>query len=451
MRKSLIFICLFLLTIGTIFATLRNASFSKENLNKFYQLTKNDPLFYDPSTDVDFLETTVTNLARMDDVILQNNAMFEKSDSHVYPKDWRLWPDKFLATLPLIHKATTNFLADPNPRNATLLLNLYEKSVKEYKEAISLHIIAMENTLKAKPQNEKKKIIFLGSATTPQIVLNDFLLIQKNAQALENEVEERKKCFNHGACKTPNVVTEEKKENAVVIAFKPLPDDILGINRNSEKVFGPYWATTGCFGFTSDGKEYSYPFYLIQMTEKNTEANLIKPMMTNTKYYRDFRRIPDKKLAQMAMENGIAIRPHSGVNDYLCTDLRYIPELIMRYGEAKDKFATLPYLIQHTLSFSDFAAYFPVVSKKAFDPLYLLINRSAYSLYFGTFSNAIWRIQETPIFLIKQDFRSVVLRAGYATYEDLVAEGLDIEAIKKLNTLPHLGELYFATQSGLPQ
>jgi hypothetical protein len=91
-------------------------------------------------------------------------------------------------------------------------------------------------------------------------------------------------------------------------------------------------------------------------------------------------------------------------------------------------------------------------TKKSYDPLYLLINRSAYSLYFGTFSSSIWRIADMPTFLLKEDFTDISLRNGYTRYENLIAEGLSIEELKKLNSLPRVNEVYreefFGTSSG---
>lgn len=420
----------------------------------FHALTKNDPLFYDPSTDVSFLRTSVQSLKEIDDIILRNDARFRTKERDVFPDGWRLWPDEFLITLPSIHDATNHFLGDPTPSNAQILLERYEQAVKSYKIAIDLHTQAFELALERMPEKRQKKVLFLGSATTPEIVLSDFYLIQKNAEELEKEIEQRKKCFYKGECSTTERVanTDVYNDGSVIIPYKPLSEDILGIEKAEETVFGPYWAATGCFGFTESGQAYKYPFYIVQKTKKNTEDIFLKPMMTNTKYYRDYRRSPNQTIAKVEMKRGITVKPHAEVNDYLCTDLRYIPTLIMQYLKEtqgitneisqQSKLSALPYLIQHTLSFSDFPAYYALYAKEVFDPLYLLIDRSAYSLYFGTFSNTIWRIEEIPTFLLTKDFQEASFRAGYSKYEDLLAEGMSIEAIKKLNMLPRMNEQY---------
>lgn len=453
-RKALA-ILLSLLVLVSIGFYLKNIQSQREtNLIKFHELTKSDPLFYDPNTDVSFLRTSVQSLKDLDDIIVRNDHKYRTKDRDVFPDGWRLWPDEFLQTLPSIHEKTEQFFAVPTTQNAQTLLDEYEKTAQNYKKAIELQVQAMETVLARSPERKQKKILFLGSATTPKIVLSDFVLIRKNAQALEEEIRKRKECLYKGECSATERVgnTDINKDDAVIIPYKPLSEDILGIEKGNETVLGPYWAATGCFGFTESGQEYKYPFYIVQRTKKNTEDVFLKPMMTNTKYYRDYRRSPNQTIAKTEMKRGVTVKPHAEVNDYLCSDLRYIPTLIMQYLKEtqgitneisqQSKLSTLPYLIQHTLSFSDFPAYYPLYAKEVFDPLYLLIDRSAYSLYFGTFSNTIWRIEKMPTFLLTKDFQEASFRAGYSKYEDLLAEGMSIEAIKKLNMLPRMNKQY---------
>jgi len=434
---------------------------------KFHELTKSDPLFYDPNTDVSYLRDSVRSLKNMDDEILRVDKMYRKSETgkhrDVFPDDWRLWPDEFLSTLPSVHEATVSFLDRQTRENAQTLLQEYENTVENYSKAIKLQAQAMETVLARSPERKQKKILFLGSATTPKIVLNDFLLIRKNAQALEEEVKQRKECLYKGECSTKERTNDAdvNKDNILVIPYKPLSEDMLGIEKDKVAVFGPYYAATDCFGFTETGGTYSYPFYVVGRPSKNGEKGILNLMFTNTKYYRDYRKVPDQPVAKIWLKRGITIRPHPGLSDYLCTDLRYMPELFMKYLKEtqeiteisqKNKLATLPYLIQRTITYSGFLIYDLMNTKKSYDPLYLLINRSAYSLYFGTFSSSIWRIADMPTFLLKEDFTDISLRNGYTRYENLIAEGLSIEELKKLNSLPRVNEVYreefFGTSSG---
>jgi len=423
------------------------------NTTRFYDLIKQDPLFYDQATDVLLLTQLTQELRNLDDQILKYDSEYRKKEGNeytdIYPEGWRLWPQDFLATLSPIHEATELFINNPTKENGQKLLAWYEQASVGYKKAIQLNIEVLENVLDMNPNLRTRLILFLGSATTPEIVLNDFLLILKNAQQLENEIKERKKCLNSNLC--PNLAEKisERYENAITISLEPLKKSILGINKN-QQVFGPYWAQTNCFGFTSEGI-YKYPFYAVEKKAKGSDEIIVDLMLANTKYYRDYRQVPNQAVAKLWLKRGVTIRPHSGLSDYLCTDLRFLPELYLQYLQEKgkltdqsltSKISTMPYLIQRTVTFSYFLVDELTYNKKPFDPLFLLIARSAYSLYFGTFSDSIWRLTESPTFLLDQDFTDSMIRGGYIKYQDLVSEGMSDQDIEKLNLLPNVHQMY---------
>ncbi len=436
-------------------------SITQTNLIKFHSLIVEDPLFYDPNTDLKLLRTSVQTLKNEDDQIVRTNDSYQKNNAgndkwDVFPKDWRIWPDGFLMTLPTIHELTASFVNKPTPEGAIALLNAYEQSVKEYKNAIELDIQAMETFLNRSPKMATTKILFLGSATTPEIVHNDFLLIRKNAQALETEIAERKKCLYEGVCLPKRSADMNMaQKDAVTVPFKPLPDNILEIDRSKDKVFGPFYIQTGCQGFTEDQKIYNLPFYMVE----DKDGNLI-PMPTNTKYYRDYRKVPQQAVAQIWLKRGISVRPHEALTDYLCTDLRYLPQLFLQYLKEKqapsstlsDKnlLSILPYLVERTSLLSEFMIYDLAYTKKPYSPLYLLVDRSAYSLYFGTFSPRIWRIPQSPAFLIQKDFTDSAFRAGFTKYEKLIADGMSEEEIAKLNSTPSILKVYQSEVQATP-
>src|SRR3989344_608667 len=387
--KRLSIILVVILTVILGFYYYRTHHIYKENLDKFYSITKEDPLFYDPNTDAYFLKKTALELKEMDDAILSANPKNKKENT--YPLNWRLWPEDFLLNLSDIHLKTKDFFKKDNTESAVALLKAYEESVRNYKKSVELHIKALENIFAEEPTIKDRKILFLGSATTPQIVMNDFLLIHKNALRLEEEIAYRSRCLYWGACKNVNSkYSTDRNEKSKTIIFKPLSRSILGIDYN-DRVYGPFWATTGCFGFTQNNLPYKHPFYVVEKKLKKSEGIFIQPMMTNDKYYISYEK-SKTPIAEMYRARNISIKTHPEVNDYLCTDLRYIPDLVMQYLKARkgidnklsneNRIVTLPYIIQHTLSFSDYPNYLISYNK----PLYLLTTRTSYSLYFGTFS-----------------------------------------------------------------
>ncbi len=441
----------YLFVILIIFAVvIINNLITYNNIEKFKEITIKDPLFYSPNMNGKQLAFTVEKLKKIDDEILLENQKapnYNNDINNIYPHGWRIWPDNFLKTLPEIDLTTKKFIKNPTYQNGEKLIALYAISVNEYKNAININIKSLKTVLDNNPKLTNKQIIFLGSATTPKIVLNDFLLIAKNADELEKEVKSRTYCLKFGKCDLKITYAKPLKKG-VKVDYKPLPDEILGINRKTSKVYGPYFATTGCFGL-SDGKPYSLPFYVVEKGESKDKL-LVKPMLTNTKYYRDYKDISSRSPSNLITNSGITIRPHPETNDYMCTDFTYYPQLIMQYlkekGQIKkdssNNLEALPYIINNALNFNTYLVYNIKYSQKAYPPYFLLTVRSAYSIYFVTFSKAVWRLPQSPQFLIPQDFSEYMPESMYLTYEDLVKKGMSNEEIIKLNSTPRINDIF---------
>src|SRR3989338_7355727 len=74
-----------------------NRGISEENLQKFYELTKSDGLFYDPNLDTKLLKEAVSDLKNTEARVLAANRPFQsKGDKEILSKDWHLWPVDFL-------------------------------------------------------------------------------------------------------------------------------------------------------------------------------------------------------------------------------------------------------------------------------------------------------------------------------------------------------------------
>lgn len=413
---------------------------NSENLVKFRELTERDPLFYNPATNAVFLHESVTEMKKSDDAIIKIDQIFRKNGNKkyrdIFPNDWRLWPDEFLSILPRIHVATKKFINAPSPDGAAVLLDLYTEAAQSYKKAVNLNIEAFQTVLQKNPEASEKIIVFLGSGTTPEIVYNDFLLIRKNAEELEKEIAIRKNCLYYGRCylrqETEFPVGNSVSERSVAVPFNPLPREILGIKKTEDPT-DPFWVSTPCFGWSPNGEPLSHPFYITEIKSEKNDVPRKKIFMANERYYFDYMTSAEQALAY-APKNESALRYQSETNDYLCTDLRYLAQAI-----SGNSLESLPHLIQNTLSTSWLLTYQPRLVKRPFNPLYLLINRTAYSLFFVTFSPAVWRISEEPQFLLRQN---VNVRKGYLTYEDLLAHGMSKEDIIKLDSATPIQTLY---------
>jgi hypothetical protein len=468
-----------LATIAVYYYIFYQPRISEQTLQQFHTLTQEDPLFYDPAMDVEFLRESVKEMSHADDLILYVDSLYRPSgpeeERGVFPEGWRLWPDEFLGVLPDIHEVTTEFLASPSAENAVALVALYEQATAYYKKAIDLHIKALENVFERDPKKRTAIIAFLGSGTTPEIVYNDFLLIRENAEALKKEIESRKKCLYRGQCEVSKSEIQDSKltDQSEVVPYDPLPPEILGLEGELGKdYFGPYWAETGCFGFSEGGhllqhsffikgnKRFDLQFYssLIPDPIQYHPEPVLVPTLTNTKFYRDYTKTPDRPTAAFYLDRGIQFRAHAETTNYLCTDLTYIPHLLIQYFNrdnetnsslTKNAFLTLPYLIQNTLGVSTHLLHFPLYLKEPRQALDTLVNRSAYSLYFGAFSPAVWRIREKTDFLLRKNFTEFL--DAYSSIEELQKRGVSYQELVTSNRIPSIGAAFRGEMRNMPR
>src|SRR3989344_9190596 len=93
-----------------------------KNLGNFYEITKEDLLFYDPRLDSQLLQDSADALSKIDETILKYDTAYRQNEPEkyrrVFPDGWRIWPDEFLTALSSVNDSTTRFLNEPTPPNA---------------------------------------------------------------------------------------------------------------------------------------------------------------------------------------------------------------------------------------------------------------------------------------------------------------------------------------------
>lgn len=448
-HKNLIFlVAVTLAGVLLLWSLFYTPPVSSENLQHFYDLTKNDPLFYDPATDAEFLRKTVAVLKKKEEIFLSVNEQFLPAEwKSVYPDGWRLWPIEFLALLPAIHEVTEALLENQTAESAVRLVELHESTARAYKKSIDMHKEALYNFLRIEPDRLRRRFRYIKTATTPEIVLSDFALIQKNADALEKEIKQRKFCLFYGRCPKARINSPSNQTDggARQVELRALPSEILAQDDRFgvfKELAGPYWAATPCLGRAEDGNMLAQPFFVNLSESEGSGRTILTLVFANDMFYRDLAAVePSKFYAAARLNYGISYNTQRPSAYYMCSDLTYYPEVLAAYFKdveeldslsEKNKIFTLPYFIDFLSAHSNTRLiYRSIYSKKSLDPSYLVLNLSAYSLLFGSFSPAIWRINEQPQYTLRYN---IDLQPSLLSYNDLLERGLSFDEILAIHS-----------------
>lgn len=400
------------------------------------------------------MRDAVRQLKDVEDTVLSINKEYLPSEwKNIYPDEWRLWPTDFLAILPSIHTATKDFLNHPTHANAEQLIKLYEKTARDYKKAIDLHLVALNNFLEIYPDRRERRLRYIRVATTPVIIKKDFELVQDNAQELIDEIGRRKTCLSYGLrCPIPrkNTISKNTPSEAQKIPLKALPLEIMTNWRHGTPIerAGPYWVTTPCLGYSSEGKLLSQPFFMVILKSENGSRNVLMPAFANEMFYHDLNFGTTTRALAMEHQYGYSYTTQHPSTRYMCPNLTYYANVYAEYlkasghldSDSDNKLFTLPYIISRLASNQmDALVFGSRYSKKSPNPLFLLINESIYSLFFGSFSPAIWRVDGQLQFLLPRNFET---QPALVSYPDLLKRGLSQEEILSIHHQESRNEIY---------
>ncbi len=399
-------------------------------LKRFYEITKADPLFYDPSIELDKFDNAVTDLSISEKNFRNTYQKYlETKDEKIFSRDWELFPIDFLKELSTTIKKTDKFLKEPTFFKASGLLQAYKRSTTSYKKNAELQLMAISNLIKANPSILKRKIHFLGSATSLEVVKSDLELILENTAALETEIAAREKCLYSEECaETINNPPEKEFVQTLDETNQALLSvDLLRPPYGYGKILGPYFLKSGCWGWEQDKIGKLEPkiqaFYLF---EKNGK---ITPKLATEIFYIDYKALEASwKTAELFLERHVRFQEQSATNDYRCPDLTYLPRL---YAAAYHRTILwgLPYLIERVASTLEFLTLDQKLLKTSSDNLYILSSRTDYSLLFLPYAKTVWRIEKTPQYFIKEN---IPLDRGFETHRGLLAKGMSDENLKAM-------------------
>lgn len=433
-------------------------------LQEFAKLTAADPLFYSPFFDYDSFQAGIVALEQAEtelkDSVIANlktaDANYSKTFIDLF-QEHKLFPTDFLIELTLVSKATEAFLANTNHDQAKKLIAAYEAALTAYLDAAKSGVAVFEKINSYTNPNRPLLYFFVDSFTSVKLVAEDYRLIEKNALALQLEIERRKACLSgEGSCE---VIRPTKAVNDFVAALSLEPNldanttefiknNLPGQN-NPHTIRGPYPTQSSCWGKDNG----SYWLYLIYSSRENY-PDFAFPKLVDQNYYRIVSPQEQDTFSQAVRALGLNFYHQLETTTYECTDLTFYPQLLtydfikkeIEEGRltneellASDKYRLL---INNQFgllgpAFSALALYTDILeasqnteSKLTVSPQFLYTTRSAYSLTFMPFASSVWRLDEYPRYLHPQHTRPQTdASKNFYTYTELTLQGYSDETI----------------------
>jgi len=440
-------------------------------LKGFTTLTKQDPLFYSPFPDAHSYQNELETLQNAEEELLAisiKNIEDTGIRSEVYLPifaTFTLFPYDFLYILPDISLATEQFFDNPTEERANELISLYELALQGYDTAIDSHIIALEELFKHFTPEELGYYFFVDSGTSVELVYEDFKIIEKNADALRQEITLRKECLKGNIGCTGLI----KKGHLHTVTAETLSPDVDTINqtraeivRNNmsyqdsiEQVTGPYAIFSECW-FT--GSDTPYDTMYLYTYEDSEDIFKVMPKLADETYYAYVALDPVRQIDKYLREKGVDYVSQLEATMYQCPDLSYYPVILTAdyiTQLAKQTKKTPTALLsegqnQRLLEnmFGLLAPAYDVVANNLnllrdtqrlttdniISPQHLLSTRSAYSLVFMPYARSVWRTEEKPIYFLPRDNNLIErLRMDHIRLSELVNMGYTNETIAPLH------------------
>lgn len=450
MKKKLILPLLALIIVSVLFFILHQKDKIQSDLNNFYDLTLEDPLFYSSFLNHDEFERAINGLEESESKLKEALA---RGGEIVTGKEINLFPIQFLKDLALINKKTNEFIEKPSINLAKDLLDSYDAATDSYLQGISSLI---QNLRK----DEEMILFFVDSASSSEIIKNDFLVIRENGYKLKEEIEKRRECLmGTGNCqdllskKESNshlTVNEEFNLKGEKIDFIK---DVLPYHEEGI-IKGPYKIKSFCW----ESPNFEHWLYLIYAKQDNKILSLPKSAEQN--YYRRIPSPPRTEEHAAILGRGLEFVSQIETTTYQCTDLTFYPELLVidfineqikngsiteseleeksdykllmenKFGLMAPAINTLSRHLNTLVQYSE--TYESAIS---FD--YVILARTAYSMLYFPFAKSIWRIEkDMQYFLPKKDASEDESEKYYLTLDQLKKLGYTNENITNFHLVP---------------
>ena len=466
---GLLILLIFLVVLGYfVFQKLKISP----DLEGFYILTKDDPLFYSPFLDGNEFKAALERLKeaeeQLKEISIENRLRNEDSVSNeglLYKETLtktNIFPYQFWETLILINQETDNFLESPSLEKADNLLAFYEIATDSYLQDISALIKVVESI---EEEERRKPLLLIDSQTNLDIILADYRTIKKNAYALKEEINQRKECLGGRV----NCL-ELKKEHSVDYFIQ-----LLGQNSSPQpkelkpetelvrhfistvfleaKTSGPYKIESACWQ-SPDNSHWMYLIY-----EKREDVTFAISKLAEQNYYEKAKIPPRNRLAEAKMERGLNFWVVIETNHYRCTDLAFYPTLLtldflkreakkkgveprqlVKGGQyevlVKNQFGLLPPVINWIASIINVQKEQLMILEEYHQPFFYLYGfNPAYSIFYLPYAHSVWRLDEELQYLIPKEEEILILESEKRFYKlsGLKDMGYSKEEIEKFH------------------
>ena len=456
-KLTLVFILLMTIILFYYWSSLKKISTA--NLDRFYSLTINDPLFYDPALDLKTLDNSIARLKSKEQAFLQTRKLLQKNErnknSSIINVE-KLFPIDFLENFSRASASMERFLQDKDPISAKNLLASYKNTAASYRKNAENVLTMIKNFIKENPEAQYearyKEVNFLQTTTTLDIIRNDFKLIIENVKKLDKIINSRSECLYEGNC-----IKEDDREDYGTTSNGRQDNENGGYFISQEilfpkgftKTLGPYLIETSCFRNKEEKQGKNQPIYLFTRSIADKPPEKISLKLADQVYYIDYKYLAsylwEREIAKIFLDKGIRYIEQNATNDYGCPDLTYQPEVLERarkdiVGEQKNyemekisqanKLWGLPYIIDEISSNLDYSILHQKISKRPTDQLYLLTSRLDYSIFYMPFAKSVWRIDDRLKFILKS---GNPIAPFFETYASLKKKGYSDKEIEKFN------------------
>ena len=451
MKIKIILPLLLLIIVSSLFFILGQKEKAQLSLDGFYNLTLKDPLFYSSFLNPDEFKKAIGGLeeseSRLKKVLMEGGEITASEEVNFFPI-------QFLKDLVLINQKTNEFLKEPSINLAEDLLDNYDAATDSYLQGISSLIRSLE-------KKEEMALFFVDSASSSEIIKNDFLVIRENGYKLKEEIEKRRKCLT-GAKDCHELLTTREND------FRPVTDEEFDLEgekinfiksvlpyREEGEIKGPYKVKSFCW----QNPNFEHWVYLIYAEQEGKVSVLPKSAEQN--YYRKIPLQPHTEEQAAILKRGLEFVSQIETMTYQCTDLTFYPKLLVmdfiteqikngRITESEleeeldykllmeNQFGLLAPAINTLARHINTLIQYTETYESTTSFRYVILARTAYSMLYFPFAKSIWRTEENMQYFLPRQGETSENETGkyYFTFDQLKGLGYTNEEIASFHLIP---------------